>query len=62
MSPLYSFCTVTPVRRSPSTVEMVRAIWSWCRGLTRREGRAEEIEAEGGLASIVRTPTKSRAP
>ena len=45
VTPLWSFASM-PVRRSPSTVEMVRAIWSWCRGLTRREGLAEEIEEE----------------
>jgi hypothetical protein len=42
-SPLHSFASMPTVRRSPSTVEMVRAIWSWLRGhaLTTRERMTE---------------------
>jgi hypothetical protein len=42
VSPLPSYCTV--IRRSPSTMEMARAIWAWLRGkhaLTARERFAE---------------------
>ncbi len=56
-----SYATVTPVRRSPSTVEMAGAVWCWLIGRPRPASQtdrlierrlvdeiAEEIEAEGG--------------
>jgi hypothetical protein len=57
VSPLPSYCTVTPTQHSPSLSESLRLIWYWLRGVqpnwreTAREARivealAEEMEAE----------------
>ena len=44
-SPLSSFATVPTARRSPSTMEMAPAIWSWSRGRQRRSLRERFAEA-----------------
>ena len=42
VSSLPSYCTV--VRRSPSTMEMARAVWSWSRGRQRRSLKSRFAE------------------
>ena len=36
VSPLYSFCTVTPVRRVASFSEVFAEVWRWLRGKPRK--------------------------
>jgi hypothetical protein len=58
ISPLHSFASTPTVRRSPSTMEMARAVWSWLTGRRRqslkhrfREAREVERLAELDLDS-----------
>jgi hypothetical protein len=73
VSPLYSFCTVTPVRRSPKFSETIGAVTRWLTGRRRaptlkqqfREAReaeriAEEIEALDSRPPLDSNPSRGR--
>jgi hypothetical protein len=69
VSPLHSFPSSSTVRRSPSTMEMARAIWRWLIGRRRaptlkqqfREAREVEPLADLDVASTVSSNAPSAA-
>jgi hypothetical protein len=59
VSPLWSFASIPTIRRSPSTMEMVRAVWRWLTGRRRAPSLKQRFREQRLIDEIIALESQS---